>query len=224
LKTEKPGLLKIKITILFAFILITVNLCAQSDTNKKRFTYVQLSGIVTDQNNNPLSYVHVINSHKGNATITDEEGIFSLVVKRNDRVILSSVGYKKDTILIPDSIDNYVIFIDIRMKTDTILLSTVNILPWATYEEFREAFRNLKVENDESNYAKKNVELVITQIKNELSYNPDPGLNYKYTMQDNIQSNIMKGTYPTLSLLNPLAWAQFFEGLKNGMFKSKKTE
>jgi hypothetical protein len=32
----------------------------------------------------------------------------------------------------------------------------------------------------------------------------------------------MKNQVPTISLLNPFAWAKFIQGVKNGMFKSQK--
>jgi hypothetical protein len=41
-------------------------------------------------------------------------------------------------------------------------------------------------------------------------------------MEQNFNAMAMKNQVPTISLLNPFAWAKFIQGVKNGMFKSQK--
>ena len=206
----------------FLFFLLGQIMTGQE--NARRYKYIQLTGTITDVSGKPLPYVHVINLNKGNATFTDESGIFSLVVKREHSIMITSIGYVADTLSIPDTLDDYVYYIQKKLRPDTIMLETVTIFPWATYAEFREAFRELNLTNNETNYAEQNMEHIMRQINKQLSYVPDPGGSYDMAMQEHLNANMTKGTLPTLSLLNPIAWAQFFEAIKNGMFSSKKEE
>jgi hypothetical protein len=46
--------------------------------------------------------------------------------------------------------------------------------------------------------------------------------NNKYTMQQEYTRMYSQGLLPQISVMNPLAWAQFIQAWKNGDFKSKK--
>ncbi len=193
--------------------------------SEKDYKYIQINGIITNQEKVPLPFVHVINLDRGNATITDENGIFSIVVRRDHKVLVSSLGYKNDTIFIPVGSKDYFYSKNIELQIDTIMLKTVEIYPWASYEEFKEAFRQLDLSNEKREYAQQNIKKIKASLEKQLSYNPDPGVYNKYvTLHDNIERNITKGTRPTITLLNPIAWAQFFEAVKNGMFRSDKKD
>ena len=55
-----------------------------------------------------------------------------------------------------------------------------------------------------------------------LSDKPDAALANDVAMNQHYEKSIVRGTHPTISLLNPIAWAQFFESIKTGFFKSDK--
>ncbi|MFT3903324.1 MAG: von Willebrand factor type A domain-containing protein [Niabella sp.] len=57
------------------------------------FSRRTISGLVVDEQNNPLAGVTVAVKGSTTATITDEQGKFSLEVENNDVLIVSSVGY-----------------------------------------------------------------------------------------------------------------------------------
>jgi len=51
----------------------------------------------------------------------------------------------------------------------------------------------------------------------------DAQSNYRYAMQQYLTKVYTAGQYPTISLLNPIAWAQFIDAWRKGKFKKKST-
>jgi len=106
------------------------------------------------------------------------------------------------------------------MLNDTIHLSEVKIFPWKTYEEFKVAFLNLELPDDDEKRAYKNIALIKAQLN--MDFEPDADLSFKTAMQQHYDKLYYAGQYPSIPLLNPLNWAKFFEALKRGDFKNDK--
>jgi hypothetical protein len=101
------------------------------------------------------------------------------------------------------------------------MLAETVVFPWNSYEQFKEAFMNLEIPEDDVNRAFNNLALIEDQLQM-YGADPDPSLNYKYFMQQTYNQLYYAGQLPPNNLLNPIAWAQFFKALKNGDFKRKK--
>lgn len=195
------------------FLFLIANLFGQEEK------VYQFAGLVfSEETSEPIEFVNiVVNNKKGH--ITDYIGRFSFLVKQSDTIVFSSIGYKKDTIIINDTSGLPFYTTDIFLERDTIQIDAVKILPWATYEDFKEAVVQLELPDDEYENAQRNIALIKTSIFLELE--PNAEVNYRNTMNKYYTENSYKGMYPTISLLNPFAWAKFFEALKKGDFKSK---
>jgi len=180
---------------------------------------IELSGIVTDQEQQPLSFVNIIIKNKDRGTISDIRGMFSFPAETGDTVLFSSVGFKRVTLIIPDTLDRVHYPVEIMMPTDTIMISEVKIFPWKTYAEFREAFKKLDLPTTDIERARHNIALIKTQII--LSNTADPGVNFNYIMKQQYDKNAIQGQYPSIPLLNPFNWARFIEALKNGDLKDE---
>lgn len=74
------------------FFLVVINASAQSIFSK-------LEGKVTNLNKG-IADVHVMNTSSNRATITDEEGRFSISTKLYDTILFSAVQYKRMTLVI----------------------------------------------------------------------------------------------------------------------------
>jgi len=203
---------KIIFLLLFCFYFV-ITIKAQE------IKYIQFSGIVKNEDIIPLPFVHIVlkNSHKG--AISDYRGLFSIIVEENDTLIFSFVGYKNSEIIIPTSLPTSNYAKDIILERDTIKIDEVIVLPWNTYEEFKKAFVEFKIPGNDLENARKNFEL----IKSQALYSSSiyPGVNFKYAMQEQYNKKYFAGQYPPNNLLNPLAWAKFFEALRKGKFKKK---
>jgi hypothetical protein len=179
---------------------------------------VQFSGVVMNGDKKELPFVHIIDMNTGRATISDDYGLFSMVIHPGDTILFSSVGYQRLFFDSPDTITNVFYSQNIVLTKDTVQISEINVYPWANYREFKEAFLQLDISSTEEQYARDNVKLIKKQIAEGDYKSADPGLNYSFAMQNQREQNYIKGQYRTISLLNPIAWSQFFEAIKNGDF------
>ncbi len=174
---------------------------------------VQLSGVVRDENQHPLQFVNILILNKHRGTISDTRGMFSFVVEEHDTILFSAVGYKRTGLIIPDTLESFNYPVDVIMETDTIEIAEVTILPWNTYEEFKEAFLTVELPDDDLHRAYRNLALIQAQIQDQ-DVEPDPGLNYKYFMNEQYSQLYSRGQVPYYPILNPLNWPKFFEYLK----------
>lgn len=199
-------------------VLLGLLTCAAGYGQREKL--IQLSGVVRNEYLQPVQYAHIVVLNKNRGTISDMHGMFSFVVEPLDTVTFTAVGFKRVALVIPDTLTRYHLSVDIYLETDTIWIEEVVILPWKTYEEFREAFLSLELPDNDLKRAYRNIALIQTQIyyPNE---KPDPDLNYQYALKDQYNQLYSKGQIPYYSIFNPLAWVEFFKYIEEGRFKDK---
>ena len=217
--------MQIKITLLF-LTLLGINLLnstalAQVDANEKR-ELIQFSGvIVTGDSLNKVPYVNIIITNSNRGTISDFFGYFSFVAQEQDTIQFSAVGFKKAQFVIPDSLSiNRYSLIQLMVR-DTILLPETFIYPWPTKEQFRQAFMNLNIPDDDLERAKKNLELAEMRERYKAT-GMDASMNFTNAMQEQSSKLYYAGQDPPIGLLNPIAWVKFIEAWKKGELKIEK--
>ena len=217
--------MQIKTTLLF-FTLLGINLLnstafAQSDSKEKR-ELIQFSGvIVTGDSLNKVPYVNIIITNSNRGTISDFFGYFSFVAQEQDTIQFSAVGFKKAQFVIPDSLSiNRYSLIQLMVR-DTILLPETFIYPWPTKEQFRQAFMNLNIPDDDLERAKKNLELAEMRERYKAT-GMDASMNFTNAMQEQSTKLYYAGQNPPIGLLNPIAWVKFIEAWKKGELKIEK--
>lgn len=185
--------------------------------------YIQVHGLVFDNENMPVKYVNIISKGLRTGTETDERGIFSIISYPGDTLIFSSIGYQPAFVRIPPGTDNPVFTVDITMNIDTINIGSVLVLPWRTYEEFKRAVVEYvsPVEVEITNM-EKNLALIESQINEDADLNPEAG--HRYAMQQEAERIMTRNQTPVNNLFNPFAWAKFIDGLKNGLLKNKESK
>ena len=179
---------------------------------------IQLSGVVRNEYLQPLQFVHILimNQHRG--TISDTRGMFSFVVHPRDTIMFSVVGFKRTGLIIPDTLASFNYPVDVIMEGDTIEIREVIILPWKTYEEFKQAFISIELPDDDLKRAYRNLAMIKHQIHNPNAA-PDPDLNYQYHLREQYNELYTVGQTPYYSIFNPMRWAEFFKYLEEGKFK-----
>ncbi len=192
---------------------------SQEKANEK---LIQFSGSVTNELLEPLQFVHIVLKNRQLGTITDQKGMFSFIVRPMDTILFSAVGYKKYRYIVPDSHNEKHLYTDIVLTQDTIRLKEVKIFPWKTYEEFKQAFLELKLPEEDIERARRNIALIKTQI--EMDRRPIPELNYRNVMKEHYYNSMIQGQFPSYNILNPLKWAEFLEALKEGKFKNDRKD
>ncbi len=187
-----------------------------------KVSLVQFSGLVmTSDSLMGIPYMNIIikNTHKG--TMSNYEGFFSFVAQAGDTVLFSAVGYKRKEFIIPDTLKNDKYSIIQLMITDTIHLPVTIIYPWPTRDQFKEAFLNADVPDDDLERARKNLDREKLKELGE-AMDMDADENLDYVMRQHARKFYSYGQYPTYNIFNPLAWAEFIKAWQRGDFKKKK--
>lgn len=179
---------------------------------------IQFTGRVLNDYLQPLPYAHILVLNDNNGAITDKDGRFSFVVRESDSIRFSTLAYKKATLTIPNDLEAPFYVRDVLLTSDTIMIAEIEVYPWKDYEEFKEAFVNLELPEDDMDRARKNIALIKTQLI--LENNPSARTNFKQVMQEQYNQTSYRGTYPTYQLFNVFAWSKFFKAIKNGDFKN----
>lgn len=189
------------------------------DAIPQRGDPLQISGIIRDEFNNPLPYAHIIILNAGKGSIADRSGRFSFIVYPNDTLIFSSLGHKRKQMVVPGDLDRIHYSVDIQLESDPFEIQEVTVFPWATYEEFSEAFIALDLPEDDYDRAIANIALIKTWM--ELEGLPlDGGASFRVAMQEHYNRNMYAGQPPN-NLLNPFSWAQFIQAIKEGKFQRR---
>jgi len=185
---------------------------------------IQFSGVVVSADSlQPIPFTNVIIRNARRGTMTDFFGFFSFVAMKGDTIDFQYVGFKTSSYLIPDSLtERHYSIIQILVR-DTINLKEAVIYPWPTKDEFKRAFVELKLSDDDLKRAQRNIELAsMKEIQDQVSY--DGSMNYKMSEQQRQTQLYTAGQYRSISLLNPLAWAAFIQAWKEGAFKKKENK
>lgn len=201
--------------LLLSFIFLS----AIPDLAAQKKDPVQISGIIRDEFNAPLPYSHIIIINAGKGSIADKSGRFSFIVYPNDTLIFSSLGHKRKQLIVPDDLDVVHYSVDIQLESDPFEIKEVTVFPWATYEEFSEAFIALNLPEDDYDRAIANIALIQTWL--ELEGLPlDAGASFRVAMQEHYYRNMYAGQPPN-NLLNPFSWAQFIQAIREGRFNRR---
>jgi hypothetical protein len=203
-----------KFLILALLIITFANIKAQEER------LVQFTGRVFDEYIQPLPFAHIIILNSGRGTITDKEGKFSFVTVEKDTIMFSTMGFKKSYVQIPSNLEKPFFTRDVIMLRDTFMIAEVEIYPWRNYDEFKEAFLNLELPQDDLDRARINIAMIKTQLL--MQSDASASQNFDYVMQNHLNETYNRGTYPTYQIFNVVAWAKFIEALKKGDLKNKK--
>lgn len=191
---------------------------AQSDNEE----LLQFSGVLLTRDSLvavPFANIIIKDSHRG--TISDYFGYYSFVAQPGDTIVFSSIGFKDALFVIPDSLNRKQYSLIQMMDMDTIVLQEAIIYPWPTKEQFRQAFLDLRLPEDDKQRAERN--LARAEMKERMeNMQMDGSENFTYAMQQHGAQLYYAGQLPPNNLLNPIAWAKFIKAWKDGDFKRKK--
>jgi len=200
-------------------ISLIFSLSAISLTYSQNDRLIQFTGRVFDDYLQAIPSAHIILTNVKKGGLTDREGKFSFIAHEKDSIVFAVLGFKKAHIIIPSDLDEPFFTRDILLERDTFMIAAVEVYPWKNYEEFKQAFLNLKVPDNDMERARRNIALIKTQLIMENTATPEE--NFNYVMQKQYNKTLINGTYPTYQLFNIFAWGKFIEALKNGDFKNK---
>lgn len=207
---------------IIALVFFNYAVQAQTTTAKAETPLVQFSGVVLDQDSlTPIPFVSIIIKGTNRGSLTNFQGFFSLILSPGDELEFHSVSHKDRTYKISDTLrQKYYYAIQVLTK-DTIQLEAVNIYPWPSKEDFKRAFLSLDLNETDADRAARNIENEANTYL-ERNQTASASENYKYVMQAYYTKIYTMGQQPSISLLNPVAWASFIDSWRKGKFNNKK--
>ena len=186
-----------------------------------RDSVVQLYGVnMTADSLVGIPAVSVMVKGQNRGTISNAQGVFSIVVLKGDEVEFTHVTYKSKTISIPRNLEGNQYSVVQLMVIDTVYLPATIIRPRPSPEQFARDFAKNKVPDDDIEIARQNT----NAAKRRILLRTVPGDGGEATrIQMNKVANraVYQGQTPPMNIFNPAAWANFIQAWKRGDFKNK---
>jgi hypothetical protein len=193
---------------------------AQFETFKD--SVVQLYGLVmTADSLQGLPAVSVVVKGQNRGTITNDRGVFSIVVLKGDQVEFTSIGYKPVTVNIEkDIVGNQHSLIQL-MVNDTVYLPATIIKPRPSRQQFERDFVNTKVPDDDIEIARANNDYATRRVL--VTSLPTDGREASNIyLRQSAQKLNYSGQAPPQNIFNPFAWNEFLKAWKRGDYRKKK--
>lgn len=205
----------------FALLICFSPLRLFAQFEKVQDSVVQLYGVVmTADSLRALPSVSVIIKGTSRGTMTNDDGVFSIVVLKNDEVEFTSVGFKPKLIKIPSKLESNQYSLVQLLVTDTAYLPATIIKPRPTRAQFERDFVNTRFPDDKYEIARQNTDIAKRRVL--MASLPADGREAtNYQLRQSASKMYYTGQTPPMNILNPFAWSEFIKAWKRGDFKSK---
>ncbi|MCD6346043.1 MAG: hypothetical protein J7L96_01350, partial [Bacteroidales bacterium] len=184
---------------------------------KDKLNILHLTGNTLTDSLESIPYVHIIMKNKNLATASDIHGYFNFPAEVKDTLLFSAIGFKMKTLVVKDTFSLQYPYFEVFLEQDTIHFKELVIRPWqGNYERFKQALLDYQPPETDLDRAYKN--LAIMDLYS-LLYDspPTPSMAFRNTMKTYNDNLYWAGQLPPVNITNPLAWAQFFKALKDGV-------
>jgi hypothetical protein len=206
---------------------IVISCCFLSNRSQAQFetvkdSVVQLYGIAMTADSLvgiPAVSITIKGSNRG--TITNDQGVFSIVALKGDIIEFTHVSYKPKTVVIPKNLQGNQYSIVQLMIEDTAYLPVTIIKPRPSPEQFARDFTNAKVPTDDIEIARQNNSEAKRRIL--MQSTPSDGAGAASAQMRNVATRATyDGQVPPMNIFNPAAWSEFIQAWKRGDFKRKQ--
>lgn len=205
----------------FIFLFCLLHQKASAQFEAARDSVVQLYGIVmTADSLMGVPAVNITVKGQNRGTMTNNQGVFSIVVLKGDEVEFTHVSYKSKTITVPRNIEGNQYSVVQLLIQDTVYLPATIIKQRPTPQQFERDFVNTKVPDDDIEIARQNT----NEAKRRALMSTTPGDGGEATslqMRNAANRATYSGQLPPQNLFNPAAWAEFIKAWKRGDYKRK---
>lgn len=210
-----------KIVQYLLLLLFFIPATAKAQFENVRDSVVQLYGVVmTADSLVGIPAVSIVVKGQNRGTITNNQGVFSIVVLKGDVVEFTHVSYKPKVVSIPKTLEGNQYSVVQLMIADTIYLPATIIKPRPTAAQFARDFANTKVADDDYEIARKNTSEAKRRAL--IQSTQADGREASNIQLRNIANKASyAGQNPPQNIFNPAAWMEFIEAWKRGDFKRK---
>jgi hypothetical protein len=207
--------------LFLAILAIAIPFASNAQFEKLKDSVVQLYGIVmTADSLKAIPSVTVMIKGQNRGTITNEHGVFSIVVMKGDQVQFTSIGYKPKLAEIPRDLEGNQYSLIQLLVNDTVYLPATIIKPRPTKEQFERDFVSTDFPDDDIETARKNTDESKRRVLAR-TLPRDGTENTNMMLRNNAQRYYYNGQAPPQNIFNPAAWAEFIKAWKRGDFKNQ---
>lgn len=196
---------------IYLVLLIGVTIAIQQEAFSQTKRVIQLSGIVTDTTGAFVPGANIYVPKAGRGTTSMNNGFFSLPVLIGDSIVISCIGYQRQSHIVPLDSKEFTTWI-IELHEDNIVLKDI-IVTMPTEEVFKQAVLALNIPLDNTGIDQKqlNSELLALMVR---TTPMDANANYKYYI-DQFSNSAENKFHPIYNpFLNPINWVKFIKALK----------
>lgn len=210
-----------KKNLLYILILFILPSAAKAQFESFKDSVVQLYGVVmTADSLEGLPAVSVVVKGQNRGTITNDRGVFSIVVLKGDHVEFTSVGYRPVLVSIPQTLVGNQHSVIQLMVADTIYLPATIIKPRPSRQQFERDFVNTQVPDDDITIARSNTNSATRRVL--MASLPTDGreASNEYRRQS-AQKLYYSHQVAPQNIFNPFAWNEFLKAWKRGDYRKK---
>ena len=201
-------------------LLLSAPFAVHAQFDKLKDSVVQFYGLVmTADSLKGIPAVSISVKGQGRGTITNETGVFSIVVMKGDKIEFTSIGYKPKLVEIPRNLEGNQYSIIQLLVTDTMYLPATIIKPRPTREQFERDFVNTRVPDDQIEIARQNTDAAKRRLLAR-TLPADANEAASYYLKQSATRYYYQGQAPPQNIFNPVAWADFIQAWKRGDFKN----
>ncbi len=216
---------------LFRILAVAILACsssglfAQADSTASPMV-VQLTGVVVEGDSlGPIPFATVYRARDQRGTITDEYGFFAIPARVGDTIRFSAIGLIQGQLVVPDLTGQEMpdrMSVVLPLGRDTVIMDEARIYPWPSRERFKEEFLALRLEADARERARRNLEFDPMALYDRMAdMGSSPQENFRVLQARQAEMAGYQGGVVPVSLLNPLAWGQFINALRNGDYRKR---
>lgn len=164
--------------------------------------------------------VSIVVKGTGRGTLSNSQGVFSIVVLKGDEIEFSCIGFKNKITKIPAEMQGNQFSMIQLMINDTAFLPAAIIKPRPTREQFERDFVATDVPDDNIEIARKNTDMATRRIL--MRTLPNDGREaVNMSLARSAQRYYYTGQTPPMNIFNPFAWSEFIRSWKRGDYKRK---
>lgn len=206
-----------KLPILFILFFMSFLSYAQVEKNETE-KVIQFTGVILDADSSAIPGVHIYTPVFGRGTSTNQYGFFSMPALEGDSLVISAVGFKKASYVVP-KIKTSTLKVIFKLDQDKELLDEVQVYNMPpTAEAFKKAVLAVRLPQEFSNMDKNLDPATLQEMYKSLP--ADGSMNHRWFVQEQAYYNQTKNSVRINPLLNPMSWVEIYRAIKRGDFSN----
>ncbi len=210
----KQGKLKI---LLLGLLYILCFTTARSQSSFENI--IQINGVtMTADSLRAVPYVTVLVRNQNRGVESGPLGVFSIVCYKGDTLEFSCLGFRPKSFVISVNLKGQYFSLIQLMVQDTFYLPETIIKPLPQKGQFDYAFTHWRIPDDQYEMARKNTDALMLRAL-AVTVPRDGRESQAIYQSQQWHEAVYYGQMKPMNILNPLAWAEFYEAWKRGDYR-----